>query len=77
MVDSNQTWAAELRGYLSFLDDPGSADFHEALDQSYLYSRGSRLEPSGTFGLVTAGYTWARQAPWEEEEASELEPPDE
>jgi hypothetical protein len=74
MVDSDQSWAAELRGYLSCLDDPGSADFREALAQSYLYSDGSRLEPRGTLGLVTAGYTWARQAPWEEEEASELEP---
>jgi hypothetical protein len=72
MVDGDQTWAAELRGYLSCLDDPGSADFHEALDQSFLYSDGSRLEPFGAIGLVTAGYTWARQAPWEEEVASEL-----
>jgi hypothetical protein len=77
MVDSDQTWAAELCGYLSCLEDPGSADFHEALDQSYLYSNRSRLEPFGTIGLVTAGYTWAGQAQWEEEEASELEPTDE
>jgi len=26
---------------------------------------------------VTAGYTWARQAQWEEEEAPDLEPTDE
>lgn len=79
MVDSDQIWAADLRGYLSCLDDPGSAAFHEALDQSFLYSNGSRLEPFGTIGLVTAGYTWARQAQWEggEEEASEPEPTDE
>jgi hypothetical protein len=77
MDDSDQAWAAELRGYLSCLDDPGSAGFREALRQSYLYSDGSRLEPRGTIGLVTAGYTWARQAPWDEEEASELEPTDE
>ena len=77
MADSDETWAAELRGYLSCLDDPGSADFHEALRQSYLYSDGSRLEPSGATGLVTAGYAWARHAPWDEEEASELEPADE
>jgi hypothetical protein len=77
MVDGDQTWAAELRGYLSCLDDPGSADFHEALDQSFLYSDGSRLEPFGAIGLVTAGYAWARQAPWEDEVASELEPMDE
>ena len=77
MVDSEQTWTAELRGYLSCLDDPGSADFREALAQSYLYSDGSRLEPRGAIGLVTAVYTWARQAPWEEEETSELEPTDE
>ena len=77
MVDSDQTWAAELRGYLSCLDDPGSADFREALAQSYLDSDGSRLEPFGAIGLVTAGYTWARQAPWEEKVASWLEPMDE
>jgi hypothetical protein len=76
-ADSDQAWAAELRGYLSCLDDPRSADFHEALDQSYLRSDGSRLEPRGAIGLVTAGYTWARPAPWDEEEASELEPTDE
>ena len=64
MVGSDQTWPAELRGYLSCLDDPGSAGFREALAQSYLYSDGSRLEPRGVIGLVTAGYTWARQAPW-------------
>jgi len=33
MVDSDQAWAAELRGYLSCLDNPGSADFREALAQ--------------------------------------------
>lgn len=77
MVDSDRTWGAELRGYLSCLDDPGSADFHEALNQSYLDSDRSRLEPFDTIGLVTAGYTWARQAPWEEEKASEPEPTDE
>jgi hypothetical protein len=73
MVDSDQAWAAELRGYLSCLDDPGSAGFHEALAQSYLYSDGSRLKPSGTVGLVSAGYTWARQAPWDEKAAAWLE----
>jgi len=67
MADSDQVWAAELRGYLNGLDDPGSADFHEALAQSYLRSDGSRLEPSGAIGLVTAGYSWARPAPWDEE----------
>jgi hypothetical protein len=55
MVDSDETWAAELRGYLSCLDDPGSAGFRETLDQSYLCFDGGRLEPSGTAGLVTAG----------------------
>jgi hypothetical protein len=77
MVDSDQAWAAELRGYLNYLDDPGSADFHDALAQSYLYSKGSRLESFGAIGLVTAGYTWARQAPWEERVAAWLEPMDE
>ncbi len=65
MADSDESWAAELRGYLSCLDDPGSAGFREALDQSYLYSDGGRLEPFDTAGLVTGGCTWARQAPWE------------
>lgn len=65
MADSDESWAAELRGYLSCLDDPGSAGFREALDQSYLFSDGDRLDPFETVGLVTAGYAWARQAPWE------------
>lgn len=65
MVDSDETWAAELRSYLSCLDDPGSAGFRAALDQSHLYFDGGRLEPAGTVGLVTAGYTWAGQVPWE------------
>jgi hypothetical protein len=77
MAVSDQAWAAELRGYLSCLDDPGSAGFHDALDQSYLYSNGSRLEPFGSIGLVTTGYAWAGQAQWEEKEAPELEPTDE
>ena len=64
-MDGDENWAAELRAYLSWLDDPGSADFRRALAQSSLYSDGSRLEPADTVGLVTAGYTWARQAPWE------------
>lgn len=65
MVDSDESWAAELRSYLSCLDDPGSAGFRAALAQSYLSSDGDRLDPFGTVGLVTAGYAWARQAPWE------------
>jgi hypothetical protein len=65
MADSNEIWAAELRGYLSCLDDPGSAGFRQALTQSSLYSDEGRLEPSDTVGLVTAGYMWAGQAPWE------------
>jgi hypothetical protein len=65
MADSEETWAAELRSYLSGLDDPGSAGFREALAQSALYYDGSRLEPADTAELVTAGYTWACQAPWE------------
>jgi len=52
-MDGEENWAAELR---------------EALAQSSLYSDGSRLEPADTVGLVTAGYAWARQAPWEEAE---------
>jgi hypothetical protein len=65
MADSDETWAAELRGYLSSMDDPVSTGFRAALVQSYLRPDGDRLEPSDTAGLVIAGYTWARQAPWE------------
>lgn len=61
----DETWATDLRAYLSCLDDPASAGFREALAQSSLYSDGNRLEPADTVGLVTAGYTWDRQAPWE------------
>jgi len=60
MVDSDETWANELRSYLSGLDDPGSASFREALTQSYLSSNGDRLDPFDTVGLVISGYTWAR-----------------
>ncbi len=67
-MDGEENWAAELRAYLSGLDDPGSAGFREALAQSSLYSDGSRLDPADTAGLVTAGYAWARQAPCEEAE---------
>lgn len=65
MAESDESWAAELRGYLSSLDEPGSAGFREALAQSYLSSDGDRLDPFDTAGLVTAGYAWDRQAPWE------------
>ena len=64
-MDGDESWAAELRSYLSGLDDPESAGFRKALAQSYLHPDGNRLEPSDTVGLVTAGYTWARQAPWD------------
>ena len=64
-MEGDESWAAELLGYLSCLDDPGSAGFREALARSAIDSDGSRLEPSDTVGLVTAGYTWARQAPWD------------
>ena len=64
-MDGDEIWAADLRAYLSSLDDPGSAGFREALAQSSLSSDGNRLEPFGAAGLVTAGYAWARQAPWE------------
>jgi hypothetical protein len=65
MAGSDESWAAELRSYLSGLDEPGSAGFREALAQSHLSSDGDRLDPFDTVGLVTAGYAWARQAPWE------------
>jgi len=64
-MDGDEIWAADLLAYLSSLDDPGSAGFREALAQSSLSSDGNRLEPFGAAGLVTAGYAWARQAPWE------------
>ena len=64
MAGSDESWAAELRSCLSGLDEPGSAGFREALAQSYLSSDGDRLDPFDTVGLVTAGYAWARQAPW-------------
>jgi hypothetical protein len=76
-MDGDEIWRADLRAYLSGLDNPGSADFRKALAQSALSSDGDRLEPFGAAGLVTAGYTWARQAPWEEEVASWPEPMDE
>lgn len=65
MVD-DETWAGELRSYLSCLDDPGSADFHEALAQSYLHVCGSGLEADGDVGVAAAGYAWGGQAPWEQ-----------
>jgi hypothetical protein len=64
-MGGDEEWANNLRAYLSGLDDPGSAGFREALAQSYLSSSGKGLEPFDKLGLVTAGYTWARQAPWE------------
>jgi hypothetical protein len=57
--------ATNLRAYLSGLDDPESAGLREALAQSYVSSSGKGLEPFDKVGLITAGYTWARQAPWE------------
>ena len=63
-LSGDEGWAAELRAYLGCLDDPESADFRKTLPQSYVYTSGNRLEPFDTVGLVTAGYTWARQAPW-------------
>ena len=64
-VTGDEEWAVNLRAYLGSLDDPGRAGFCEALARSYLSSSGNGLEPFGTVGLATAGYTWARQAPWE------------
>jgi hypothetical protein len=64
-MTGDEEWATNLRAYLSSLDDPESADFREALAQSYLSSSGKGLEPFDKVGLITAGYTWARQAPWE------------
>jgi hypothetical protein len=65
-MDGDEIWAADLRAYLSGLDDPRSAGFQEALAQSSLHTDGNRLEPFDTVGLVTAGYAWTLQAPWEE-----------
>jgi hypothetical protein len=65
-MTGDEEWATNLRAYLSSLDDdPGSAGFREALAQSYLSSSGKGLELFDKVGLITAGYTWARQAPWE------------
>jgi len=64
-MTGDEEWEVNLRAYLSGLDDPGSAGFCEALAQSYLSFSADRLEPFDKVGLVTAGYTWARQAPWE------------
>jgi hypothetical protein len=66
MVDDDETWSGELRGYLSCLDNPGTPEFHQGLAQSYLRVRGSRLEADGDMGVVTAGYAWEGQAPWGE-----------
>jgi hypothetical protein len=66
MADNDATWSGELRSYLSCLDDPGSANFREALAQSSLHVQGSRLEADGEMGVVTAGYAWEGHAPWEE-----------
>jgi hypothetical protein len=57
-------WAAELRANLSCLDDPESARFRAKLAEIGLKSDG-RFEPNYFIGVQTAGYTWARQAPWE------------
>jgi hypothetical protein len=64
-MTDDEEWAGKLRAYLSGLDDPGSTGFREALAQSYLSSARKGLEPFGTVGLATAGYTWTRQALWE------------
>src|SRR5262245_17783475 len=57
-------WAAELRADLRCLDDPESAEFRQKLVQLGLESD-DRFEPDYFVGVQTAGYTWARQAPWE------------
>lgn len=64
-MTGDEEWATNLRAYLSGLDDPESAGFRKALAQSYLSSSGKGLEPFDKLGLITAGYTWARQAKWE------------
>jgi len=64
LAGGDESWAADLRSHLSGLDDPESAGFRGALDQSYIHTAEGRLEPFDTVGLVTAGYTWKRQAPW-------------
>src|SRR3984957_8987809 len=55
-LDSDETWAAELRGYLSSLDDPASAGFREALAQSYLRSDEDQIQACSTAVCVSAGY---------------------
>jgi hypothetical protein len=57
-------WATQLRADVSCLDDPESADFRQQLVYIGLESNG-RFEPGNFVTLLTAGYTWSRQAPWE------------
>jgi hypothetical protein len=70
MLD-DETWAVNLRAYLSSLDDPASIHFHEALAQSYLSTDKadpSRLRPTTTdspLAQLVAGYKWTRQPPWD------------
>lgn len=65
LVGGDEPWASDLRSWLGGLHDPDSDGFRRALAQSYVYPSGDRLEPFDTVGLVTAGYTWGRQATWE------------
>ena len=69
-MSGDETWAVELRTYLSSLDDPASTHFREALAQSYLTvdeADPGRLSPTTTespVALLVAGFAWARQPPW-------------
>ena len=76
-MSGDETWAVELRAYLSSLDDPASIHFREALAQSYLSldeADPSRLSPTTIatpVAQLVAGYKWARQPPWDARPAAE------
>jgi hypothetical protein len=69
-MSGDEIWTVNLRAYLNSLDDPSSIHFHEALAQSYLSADEAdhgRLSPTidSPVALLVAGYTWARQPPWD------------
>ena len=67
-MSGDDDWAATLRSYLGGLDDLDSADFREALAQSYLgVDASGHLSPTeeGSLGLLAGGYAWSHPAPWD------------
>jgi hypothetical protein len=69
-MSGDETWAVELRAYLSGLDDPASIHLPQALAQSYLNvdetdpSRLSMATTRAPVAPLVAGFGWARQPPW-------------